>query len=645
MGTTAKASDVTLVSGLKILEPEPLEHQGICPGGKYTYYGTLAGALPLLRHWATYNQKPIALDLETGIWQKGEEPDPARSPIYLMSCSTRRGEAHVFDTRALHYEDDPLFRETMRRFLEHNVFVCHNAQFEQAFLASAYGVMIDVEFDTMLASQILTAGLNLGNGLAECYERYLGIKLDKADRKFFSEIHPSSPLTNRSVAYSGGDVTQLKELASMQFRELEEKGLLGVWALIEKPFLPILTKAKLAGVPLDRDRLTQIEKELEEIVRLRLEQFESLVGTHTYVRGKRTPVTVTEPNINIASWQQLTEWYYGAGVEVTGTGEEILSEVLKSRRSKRVKEFTQCVLDYRRDSKILGTYVKPLLERSALDGKIHPNWKQMVDTGRMACREPNLQNIPSKGPWAKIRECFIAEPGHKLIIADYSQMELRILAQLSQEPKMLEAFRNGEDLHAKTAAAIFGPDYTKEQRQVAKIINFGTAYGAGPPTIAAEADISFAQAKALLAKFFGEYTVLKQYLDQSKRNAQDYCFAATPAGRKRFFKRPEPDAEKYVQQMAAIGREGCNAPIQGCNADATKRASTIFAERTIEETDVQIVMWIHDEIVVQVPDDSPFGSPEAYAELLKSCMIEAAQRYVTDIPVEVSITIGDRWQK
>ena len=321
----------------------------------------------------------------------------------------------------------------------------------------------------------------------------------------------------------------------------------------------------------------------------------------------------------------------------------LAGSIRKRARSinRRVREFTETVLAYRRDAKVLGTYVIPLLEKhkNGATGRIHPDWKQMVDTGRMACRNPNLQNIPSKGDWARIREVFVAAPGHKLVVADYSQMELRILAQLSQESRMLEAFQKGEDLHAKTAEALFGEGWTKEQRALAKTINFGIAYGAGPSTLAEAADIPIRQAQALLQKYFQTYPKLKEYLDRSARHAQDYCFAATPAGRKRWFTRPNPEAENYRQQLGAIGREGCNAPIQGCNADATKIASAKFDR--VKAASTQILLWVHDEIVVQARDDMA----KVESAWLKQCMIEAGKLYLPDVPCEVSITIGDRWTK
>jgi DNA polymerase-1 len=640
--TSTPKSD--LIDGLKVVEPEALEETGECVGGKYFFYDSMVQALPLLRHWAHYNVKPVALDLETGTWEKGGDPDPFRSPIYLMACSTKRGESHVFDIRALLYEDEARFREAMAKFLAANTFICHNGQFEQAFLMAQFGVLPHVEFDTMLVSQILTAGLQEeGNGLDDCFERHLHLSLPKDDRKFFIQIHPSSPLTNKSIAYAAGDVAQLKELASILSRELSEKGLTHIWEEIEKPFLPILTKAKLAGVTIDVPLLETIREELEQNVEQLVARFGQLVGSRTFTKGVRKPVEVTEHNISITSWQQLMEWYYGMGHEIEGTGEEVLAALLKSRVSRRVREFTETVLEYRRVSKVLGTYALPLLSKhqNRITQRVHPDWKQMVDTGRMACRNPNLQNIPSKGEWSKLRECFIARPGHKLIVADYSQMELRILAQLSQEPGMLSAFRDGEDLHAKTAEALFGEGWTKEQRGLAKTINFGIAYGAGPNTLAEAADIPIRQAQVLLQKYFKTYPKLKEYLEKSAQRAKDLCYAETPAGRKRWFTRPKPDAENYRQQMGAIGREGCNMPIQGCNADATKIASALFADYLCDEPDVQILMWVHDEIVVEAAG----GVAEMASDALKSCMIEAGKRYLPDVPVEVTISISDRWEK
>jgi DNA polymerase-1 len=233
-----------------------------------------------------------------------------------------------------------------------------------------------------------------------------------------------------------------------------------------------------------------------------------------------------------------------------------------------------------------------------------------------------------------------------LVIADYSQFELRALAEMSQDPVMTTAFQNGEDLHAKTAQALFGPGFTKEHRQIAKTFNFQSAYGSGPQGLAdkVNTDVPGMNMKAWeaaqhLKKFYQTYPVLKAYLDRSQQFGKDECWCATPSGRKRWFTRPDPSHEKYKQQMSAIGREAGNMPIQGCNADCTKIASALFDANKVGTT--QILMWVHDEIVVQVETDFA----EFEAKWLQECMIEAGKRYLKTVPVEVSITIGDKWCK
>lgn len=637
---TERTSASPTVNNLLMLEPEVMAVTGECVGGTYTYIDRLEDARPVLRSY----ENPVALDLETGVREKGDNPDPFSSPIYLMAISKKRGEAYVLDIRMLRYEDEEEFGLLMRRFLRSNRFICHNANFEQSFLMAQFGVMIDVFFDTFLASQLTTAGLRDGNALDDCYRRYLDLELPKDDRKLFIRMHPDSPLPNSAIAYAAGDVTQLKTLANKLAFELKEKGVAHIWETIEKPFLPILTRAQLFGVRLDYELLESIKTELEDRIDAVLERWGELVGIRTYTKGVRKPTTITEPYVSITSWQQLTELFYGLGCEVEDTSEETLAAISESRRAVRIRDIAATVVDFRRLSKILGTYIEPLLgrHRNRVTGRLHPGWKQMVDTGRMACREPNCQNIPSKGEWAKIRQAFVADEGASFIIADYSQMELRVLAQMSQEPRMLEAFNTNIDLHSQTAALLFGEDFTKEHRSVAKTINFGIAYGAGPGTISREASIPFRHAVKLLEKYFDGYPKLKQYLDASQMRAKDHCISLTPAGRKRWYDRPDPCAENYDQQLAAIGREGCNAPIQGCNADVTKKASILFrqsCERLM--MDAEIVLWVHDEIVVQCP--TPCA--EVYADVLRECMVAAGAEYITDLPVEVSITVSDRWEK
>jgi DNA polymerase-1 len=610
--------------------------EGKCPGGIYHYYRNPEEANPLLRSWE--KAKWACFDFETG------GVDPWASPLYLLSVSVKEGEAHVFDLRLL--RQDLEFCEELRRFLSRVRLIAHNGSFEQSFCQAQLGVTANIQYDTMLVNQILTAGSRESSSLGDLLQRYFGVELDKTWQKYFPTLKPWEPICDEAITYSAGDVCQLMPLARRLNAELKDSGLYPIWEDIEKPFMSIVAEARHHGIAIDVDLLQQIRAELETAVDGHLHTWNEIVGWHSYTKGARKPVLITEPCVSISSWQQLTEYYAGHGIMLESTDEERLSELLSRKRLlPEVRTATEALLADRRDSKILGTYVQPMLERHIKGNTIHPNWKQCATaTGRMACADPNAQNIPSQGPWAKIREAFIARPGHQLIIADYSQMELRVAAELSAEPLFVEAIKTGVDLHKQTASLIYQvpmEEVTKEQRSVAKTINFGICYGAGANTVAANTGLSVEDAQKLLDRFFTAYGVLREYLDRTGRHAQDHMWSATPAGRKRFYDRPDPtDKREYRRRMSGIAREGCNMPIQGCNADSTKLAS-IMAHGPLRDLGASILMWVHDEIVVEAPEEQA----EMAADLLKECMIAAAETWVKSVPIDVSVTISERWEK
>jgi DNA polymerase-1 len=635
--TAAICECVEKRDGLNVYAAEEISGKGTCPGGTYQWHDCDDDAVRLFSSWVSCGAWS-AVDIETG------GSDEFSSQIFLLSVSVKTGEAHVFDHRYLWQFQE--YRDALKRFLTKCKIVCHNSSFEQSFFLGQMGCAANVRGDTLIMHQILSAGLTDKSDLGSLLQRYLGLEADKQWQKFFLRLHPSSPIPNDAVRYSAGDVCRLLELYAILHKELEKEGLLRVWQDIERPLLPIIAQARHHGISVDTEFLASVRVELERGVHECLKRFWKLTGVRMQMGEDGVPHSA--PKVNIGSWQQITELFYGLGAEIQGTDEEALSKVT---RPKRAVEVANAVLQYRGLSKVLGTYVNPLMGEhlNPKTGRIHPTWKQCsTDTGRMACARPNMQNIPSKGEWVKIRQAIVARPGHKLIIADYSQMELRVLAQLSQEPKLLEAFRTGADLHTQTARILYGGEEpSKEQRSFAKTFNFAVSYGAGPPTLAQQTGLSIKDASKLFDKFFSGYPTLKAYLDRSAQFAKDNLYSVTPAGRKRYYTRPDrEDMRQYVRRMDAIGREGCNMPVQGCNADITKLASIAFHERTIKERDdVKLLMWVHDEVVLEVSADPMFGTPEAYGALLRECMIEAARPYLPDVPVEVSMVISDCWEK
>lgn len=270
-------------------------------------------------------------------------------------------------------------------------------------------------------------------------------------------------------------------------------------------------------------------------------------------------------------------------------------------------------------------------------GRIHADFNQLrADTGRFSCSNPNLQQIPAT---AEYRSCFTAEPGNKLVTADYSQVELRILAELSQDFEFIKAFESGEDLHKATASNMFGvtiEEVTKEMRTQAKSINFGLAYGRGASSLAEQIGTSVDKAKELINKYFVVYNGIHSWLENAGKIAVRNGYSRTLSNRIRRYKF-DP---KIRSEVATIDRQGKNSPIQGTSADITKQA-LVMINKAIKNTPVRLINTVHDEIVLEAPEDLS----EWAGKILEEKMIEAARVYLKKVPVVVDVSISDVWMK
>jgi DNA polymerase family A/LAGLIDADG-like domain len=268
--------------------------------------------------------------------------------------------------------------------------------------------------------------------------------------------------------------------------------------------------------------------------------------------------------INLNSAAQVMAEFKKLGIELEGTSE---AELNKHNRPEVKK-----LLEYRSHEKTLGSFGEGLLALiNPNTGRIHPDFQQYgADTGRFSCSNPNVQQIPATSDF---RSCFIAPPGYKLITSDYSQAELRILAELSGDPAFLGAFESGGDLHKLAASQMFGvkiEDVSKEQRNAAKAINFGLAYGMGPQGLALRIDKTVDEARELIASYFKAFSGVQKWLDKAGRDSVSKGYAPTPLGRKRYFDQPNRDDFDYRRKMSEIERQGKNAPIQGCVVGSTR---------------------------------------------------------------------------
>jgi DNA polymerase-1 len=300
------------------------------------------------------------------------------------------------------------------------------------------------------------------------------------------------------------------------------------------------------------------------------------------------------------------------------------------------------ILNYRTLNKLKSTYVDalPLLVNPET-GRLHTSLNQTVTaTGRLSSSEPNLQNIPVKGEWGgRIREAFVADPGHALLSADYNQIEPRILAHLSQDPVLIGAFVRGEDIHTATAVEIFGlppGQITKDMRRVAKTVNFGTIYGISPYGLSAQLGISQQEAKKYIDAYFMRFQGVKAFLDRTIAEARESGYTTTMLGRRR----PIPELRSGDAAQRGFGeRMAMNTPIQGTAADVIKLAMLAVRRRlSAERRRAKMILQVHDELIFEVP--------ESELEPVRKAVTEEMERVVDlAVPLKVDVGIGRTWRQ
>jgi DNA polymerase-1 len=301
------------------------------------------------------------------------------------------------------------------------------------------------------------------------------------------------------------------------------------------------------------------------------------------------------------------------------------------------------ILQYRKFEKMRSTYLEPLPRLIDATGRLHTTFNQKgTATGRLSSSNPNLQNIPVRGELGKrMRSCFIARPGHALVSADYSQIELRVLAHMSQDATLLTAFRDNEDIHTRTAALIYdippekvGPD----ERRNAKTVNFGLIYGMGAQKLARELNIRVPEAKAFIERYFSRLTGLRAFYDSVESDAKRQGFVATLSGRRRFL----PDIHSANGQAFALARrQAVNTVIQGSAADIIKLSMLAVArDEALERMEARLILQVHDELVLEVPAENAGDAAARTAELMS--LVAPGGRNL-DVPLMVDWGFGPNW--
>lgn len=473
-------------------------------------------------------------------------------------------------------------------------------------------------FDTALAAYVIDPG-SRGYGLAEVAAEFLGVELESADGRPPAAGQGMLDLSELDVDAVARRVTIVDRLEERLGAELEARDELELFRTVELPLVPVLARMEDVGIGVDRAYLIGLGTRLREEIAELESQIHELAGGP----------------FNVNSTDQLREVLFERlGLprsKKTSTGKPSTDAAVLEKLD---HPLVDRLLRYRELEKLRSTYVDGYLPLIGGDGRIHTTYNQMAAaTGRLSSEEPNLQNIPIRSDLGKlVRRAFVPRSGWSFIVSDYSQIELRILAHMSGDPGLVEAFRADEDIHAATAARVFAIDrslVTPEMRRRAKMINFGLLYGMEAFGLAQRLDISRDEARQHMDAYFSQFPLVKEYMDGVVAEARRTGYTSTLFGRRRYL--PELTSDNVrIRQMGE--RMALNAPVQGTAADVIKKAM-IDLDAALVGQEAVVLLQIHDELVLEAP-------PEKVAETGK--LVREVMEGVADliVPLKVDVSTG-----
>lgn len=553
------------------------------------------------------------------------------SSLVGMSFSVKAHEAYYIPLPA----DKEQCKSLLNKFLlifsnEEKTIIGHNIKFDLSILARYEIEIKNNLWDTMIAHYLIEPEQNHGmDYLADVYLDYTPIAIEELIGKGRNQISMRDVPVEKVKEYAAEDAD-----ITLQFYEkfkpvITENKLEGLFHMIEMPLVKVLSTMESNGVKIDIMGLKQIsEEQSKEILEIENKIYE-LAGTSFNIGSPKQLGEILFEKLNIKAPAKKTK---------TGqypTGEEILHKIVNEN------PIVQNILDYRSLTKLKSTYVDALPSLVNLnDGLIHTSYNQAITaTGRLSSNNPNLQNIPVRTDKGReIRKAFVPrDENHILLAADYSQIELRIIAHLSGDAVMQEAFRSGKDIHTDTASRVYNVDMndvTKEMRRNAKAVNFGIIYGMSAFGLAERLGISRSEASQIIKNYFKEYIGIQEYIDKQVDFAKQYGYVETMLGRRRYLK--DINAGNSVVRNFAE-RNAINAPIQGTSADMIKIAmANIHKEMIDNNMKSKMILQVHDELVFDVYKEEL----DFLSEIVKDKMINALPLCV---PIEVNLNTGTNW--
>ncbi|MFD2514151.1 DNA polymerase I [Pontibacter locisalis] len=574
-------------------------------------------------------QDEISFDTET------TSIDPITAALVGMSFSYRPGEAYYVPVPHDNLEEAQRIVEEFKDVLENATIakIGQNIKYDILVLKS-YGVKVEGPiFDTMLAHYLLEPEMRHNmDVLAETYLNYSPIPITELigpkgkNQKTMADLEPAEV---KDYACEDADITlQLKQYFEPL---LQEQGLMKLYQGVETPLVQVLAGIEKEGISIDSDALADFSTQLEsEIINIEKRIFD-IAGEQFNIGSPKQLGEILFDKLQLHGKSKIKKTKTGQ----YATGEEILSKMANEH------EIIRLILEHRELSKLKSTYVDALPQLVCeLDGRVHTSFNQAVTaTGRLSSTNPNLQNIPIRTERGReIRKAFVPRNNkHQIISADYSQIELRIMADFSGDPTMKEAFRNGIDIHASTASKVFHVPLDKvdsEMRRKAKMVNFGIIYGISAFGLAERLVIPRREAADIIEAYFLEFPAIKEYMDTAVEKARELEYAETVLGRRRYLR----DINSRNQTVRAFAeRNAINAPIQGTAADIIKIAMiNIHDYLQQEKLQTRMILQVHDELL--------FDAPKEEIEIVTPKIVELMTNALPlSVPMEVGLGVGDNW--
>jgi DNA polymerase-1 len=513
--------------------------------------------------------------------------------------------------------------------------IAHNAKYDYAIL-QRYGLQVaPLGFDTMIAEWLCDpASKHLG--LKDLAFHRLGVEMTEIrqligkgkDQKSFAEV----PIED-AAPYGAADADMTLRLAVELRPEVERKGQERLLQDLEMPLIPVLAAMEKEGVGVDVEFFNKMSVELtQRLAELQEQIFEIAGGA-----------------FNINSTQQLSDILFlrlnlpHEGLRKTKSGHfSTAADVLAGLKSVDESGIISAIVQFRELGKLKSTYVDALPQMvNPRTGRIHTSFNQTgAVTGRLASSSPNLQNIPIRTEVGQqIRRGFVAREGWQFLAADYSQVELRVVAHISQDEALLEAFRQDQDIHSTTAAAVYGipiEEVTYNQRRFAKAVNFGLIYGMGPFRLARDTELTLSEAEQYIDAYFQRFPGISRYLEKTKQQARSQGYVETLLGRRRYFPIYKATGRINRQVEMRAEREAVNHPIQGTAADIMKIAMIRLHQRLVARYRARMLLQVHDELVLEAPIEE--------VDRLRPLLVETmSSAFPLDVPLRVDTTTGRNW--